>query len=116
MKPITSVIVGLIAIFLWGSSVIIAIAEIIVVRDLIMQLYALLLTWRGAVLDLHGTEFWAGVSLQNCVVLILAIGVLVFAVATGEYHARHVGTGFSRRLFAWTFIIEGSLFAITYFV
>lgn len=111
-KPLT----GLLTIALWLLSVGIAIAQIVVVRELVMRLYAFVLTLSGAVLDVHGTEFWAGVTLQNFLVLLLAIGVMIFAVATGEYHAKRIGTQRSWRLFAWTYLTQLLIFAIAYFV
>lgn len=107
---------GLLTIVLWLLSVGIAIAQIVVVRELVMRLYTFALTLSGAVLDVHGTEFWAGVSLQNFLVVLLAMGVVAFAVATGEYHAKRVGTPRSWRLFAWTYLTQLLIFAIAYFV
>ena len=76
-KPIA----GLLAISLWVISVAIAIAQIVVIRELVMRLYTFVLTLSGAVLDVHGAEFWAGVSLQNFLVVLLAMGVVAFVVA-----------------------------------
>ncbi|MFZ4659212.1 MAG: hypothetical protein ACOYNY_19520 [Caldilineaceae bacterium] len=111
-KPIA----GLLAIALWVISVAIAIAQIVVIRELVMRLYTFVLTLSGAVLDVHGAEFWAGVSLQNFLVVLLAMGVVAFVVATGEYHAKRVGTERSWRLFAWTYLTQLLIFAIAYFV
>lgn len=111
-KPVA----GLITIVLWLVSVGIAIAQIVVVRELVMRLYTFALTLSGAILDVHGTEFWAGVTLQNFLVVLLAMGVVAFAVATGEYHAKRVGTERSWRLFAWTYLTQLLISAIAYFV
>jgi hypothetical protein len=116
MTNFTKAASGLLATVLWIAAVVIAIAEIVMMRELLMRLYTWVLVRSGAVLDVYGTEFWAGVNLRNWIVVLLAIGVLVFAVATGEYHARHVGTRASWMLFAWTFLVQLLVFTIAYFV
>lgn len=109
-------VAGLVALALWLVSVGLAIGQIIIVRELIMSVYAFYLNLSGAVLDIHGTEFWAGVTLRNFIVLFLAIGVVIFAVATGEYHARHVGTRQSWKIFAWTFVVQFTILVLGYFI
>lgn len=110
-KPVA----GLLAVVLWLLSVGIAIVQIVVIRELVMRLYAYVLERSGAILDVHGTEFWAGVTLQNFLVVLLAIVVMAFAVATGEYHAKRVGTRQSWRLFVWTYMVQFTIFSIAYF-
>jgi hypothetical protein len=116
MQSLWKIPVGWLAALLWLASVALAMVEIVVVRELVMRFYALLVNWINPAAQRYGPEFWSALSLRNFVVLILALLVLIFAVATGEYHARRVGTRSSWKLFAWSFGVELAILLLAYFI
>jgi hypothetical protein len=107
--------VGLLAVILWLLSVGGAIVAIVFVRDLVLLIFALIVSRGGQNLQRLDNAFWSGAILSNVSVLILAVAVVIFAVATGEYHSRHVGTRQSWKVFGWTFAVELAIFLLAYF-
>ena len=113
---LTRVSVGGIATILWLVSVVVAIYEIMVVRDLLLRLYAWMRTGGQATGRAFGPDYWTSVSISNFTVLILAVLVVAVVVGTGEFHARNAGTRRSWKLFGWTFGIELLILVVAFFI
>jgi hypothetical protein len=103
---------GWLAGILWLVTVAIAIVEIVSVRDLVLRGYAWAVSWADPTRQPYDDAFWGGVTLSNLVVLLAAVVVVILAVGSGEYHAKHVGTRSSWLLFAWVFAIELAIFLL----
>ena len=59
-----------------------------------------------------GADVSEGVFGADVLVLLLAIGWVLFTFATGEFHRLHAGQARSWRLFAWTALVEAALFGL----
>lgn len=103
LKKLRNTGTGLLTTVLWLGSVVLGIFEIIILRSWVQSLYAMLFAMPA---QRYGQQYWDSVTLGNFTVLILGILAVVFFVGTGEYHARHLGSSGSRKLFAWTFGIQ----------
>jgi hypothetical protein len=97
---------------LWLVSVVVALVEIILVRDLVLSLFVYIVSEGGRFPRWVENAYWSGAMLSNIVVLILGVAVVVFAVATGEYHSRHAGAARSWRLFGWTFGVQLAIYLL----
>lgn len=107
---------GPLTVFLWLASVGVAIVEIVLVRDLVLSLFVFIVSEGGQFPRWVENAYGSGATLSHITVLILGIGVVVFAIATGEYHSRHAGTSRSWRLFGWTFGVQLAIFMLAYFL
>jgi hypothetical protein len=114
MQSLMRVSTGWLAGVLWLASVAFAIVEIIYVRDLVLRGYAWAVSWADPTRQPYDDAFWGGVTLGNLVVLLAAVVVVVLAVGSGEYHARHVGTRASWLMFVWVFAIEAGIFLLAW--
>jgi hypothetical protein len=114
MQSLVRVSAGWLAGMLWLASVAFAIIEIVFVRDLVLGGYAWAVSWVDPTRTPYDEAFWGGVTLSNLLVLLLALGVVVLAVGTGEFHAKHVGTRRSWLLFAWVFGVELGIFLLAW--
>ncbi|RIK44526.1 MAG: hypothetical protein DCC55_02350 [Chloroflexi bacterium] len=107
---------GPLALLLWLGSVGVAMVEIVVVRDLVLRLFVFIVSQGGQFPRRVENAYWSGATLSNIVVLILGVAVAIFAIATGEYHSRRVGTSQSWKLFGWTFAVQLAIFVLAYFL
>lgn len=114
MQLLARVSAGWLAGVLWLASVAFAIIEIVFVRNLVLRGYAWAVSWVDPTRQPYDDAFWGGVTLSNLVVLLAAVVVVVLAVGSGEYHAKHVGTRSSWRLFGWVFAIELAIFLLAW--
>ena len=101
---------------MWLASVVVAIVEIVYARDLVLQLYAWVVSWFDPTRQQHDSAYWVGATLSNVLVLLLALIVVALAVGSGEYHTKHWGTRRSWRLFAWVLGIELVIFLLALFL
>ena len=109
-----SVLIGSLAVLLWLLSVVVALYEIVPVRNALLSLYAWIATRGSAVPGQLASSYESAVFFGHIITIILAFVVVGVAVGAGEYHAKHVGDRRSWRLFAWIFGIELLIFTITY--
>lgn len=81
-----------VTLILWLASIALLIADIYFVRELFFAIYARFST------DAAVALLWG-----NIIVIVAAVLVVGFIIASGEYHRKHHGRPRSWRLFAWTF-------------
>ncbi len=81
-----------VTLILWLASIALLIADIYFVRELFFAIYARFST------DAAVALLWG-----NIIVIVAAVLVVGFIIASGEYHRKHHGKPRSWRLFAWTF-------------
>jgi hypothetical protein len=87
---------------LWLLTVVMGLFAIPALADSLLIIYSFLFGGRG----LYGATFWAGVTLRNLVILLLAILFVAVVIGGGEYHAAHFNERSSWRLFARTLAVE----------
>jgi len=93
----------MLAIILWLFTFVMGLESIYIVREL----YYLIRVRLGG--SVEQAELAVPV-----LVFFMALGFLIFIVASTEYHAKRVGRPESWRLFGWTIAVELSLFILYY--
>lgn len=79
---------------LYLATVAVGMLDVYFIRELFFVIYARLSQDNAPAL------FWSDV-----IVVLAAIGFVVFAIVTGEYHRKHYGERRSWRLFVWTLAV-----------
>ena len=108
---------------LWLVTAALGLWEIIVVRDMVLRIYARAVSptstasapsfWNPST---YGDSYWTGAALGNWVVFLMAVLWIVVAVGFGEYHYRHAGQPRSWRLFSWTIGIELFILVLAFLI
>lgn len=116
MQQARSALSGLITFALWLVSAALVFLVILVLRDLIVLLYA----W-GASEPVnpdiqYGSRYWLGLNISNFTTMILGVLGMAFVVGSGEYHYRHWGTSRSWRLLGWSLGTEAVILVLGWFV
>lgn len=96
---------GVLAFLLWITTVTIGLWEIVIIRGVLLRIYAR-----------FSSNYWPAVNLGNWTTFILAAVWLAFAVGSGEYHYRRAGQRSSWQLFAWSIAVELVILVLAYFV
>jgi len=107
---------GWAALALWVCTMVVGIFEISVLQDLVLRLYSWLASQDGLQLQRYGRSYWNSVTVGTATVMITTLLLVIFMIATGEYHYRHYGTRRSWRLFGWTVAIELAILGLAYLV
>ncbi|RPH60890.1 MAG: hypothetical protein EHM81_05365 [Chloroflexi bacterium] len=95
----------ILAVILWLVTIVLGLQAIYAVRDI----FSLILVSLGSSLaDVEHFAPW--------LVLILALILLVFIIATSEYHRKRIGQPASWRLFAWSIAVEASILILYYII
>jgi hypothetical protein len=105
------VIVPIVAFILWAVTVVLAFWHIVVVPDVLIQLYGRLVANMPQM-----SAYWTAVNLQNWVIFLLAVVFIAVVLGGGEYHYRHYGQSRSWKLLAWTIGIQLLILALPLFV
>jgi hypothetical protein len=101
----TKLITKLVVSFLWLGTIGLGLYQIVIVRGMVLRLYALF--W---------DDRWFATTLGNWSIVALAMGWIAFAFGTGEYHFRHVGERTSWRLLARSIAAEVAILMLALFV
>jgi hypothetical protein len=109
-----TILIGSLAVLLWLVSIVIALYEIVPVRNALLSLYVWIATRGSAAPGQLASSYESAVFFGQIITIALAFVVVGVAVGAGEYHAKHVGDRRSWRLFAWVFGIELLVFVTTY--
>ncbi|GAB4563816.1 MAG: hypothetical protein Kow0047_13030 [Anaerolineae bacterium] len=97
---------------LWLVTVVVAALEIMVVREIVLRIFALVMDLTVGIRERYGAPYWTGLTLGHFVVLICGLAWVAFTVGTGEYHYRHAGTTRSWRVLGWTIAIEAAIWGL----
>lgn len=97
-------LIGTLTFWLWLLTVGLGIAEVVVLVDLLLAGYSTVLGWLGVVTEDYGREYWTGFNIQTMGALVLGLGVLAMAVASGEVYLKHYGTA---KAWRWLGVIGG---------
>ena len=97
-------LIGTLTFLLWLLTVGLGIAEVVVLVDLLLAGYSTVLGWLGVVTEDYGREYWTGFNIQTMGALVLGLGVLAMAVASGEVYLKHYGTA---KAWRWLGVIGG---------
>lgn len=97
-------LIGTLTFLLWLLTVGLGIAEVVVLADLLLAGYSTVLGWLGVVTEDYGREYWTGFNIQTMGALVLGLGVLAMAVASGEVYLKHYGTA---KAWRWLGVIGG---------
>lgn len=102
----------LLAFVLWAATAALGIVEILVVRNMVLRVYARF--WADDVP--FGGDYWGSVALGNWLVFILAIVWIALVIGGGEYHFKYVGQQKSWKLFARTIAVQLSILVLALFI
>jgi len=105
---------GWATLILWVCTMAIGVYEISVLQDLVLQFYSWFASQDGLQLQRYGRSYWSSVTIGTATVMIVTLLLVIFMIATGEYHYRHYGTKRSWRLFGWTLAIESAILGLAY--
>jgi hypothetical protein len=101
----TTWIIKLVVGCLWLGTIGIGLYEIVILRGMVLRIYAV---------------FWSNrylaVTLGNWAIVAFAMVWIAFAFGTGEYHFRHVGERGSWRLLVISIAVEVAILLLTLFV
>ncbi len=101
---------------LWLLTVVLGIAEVVVLVDVLLAGYSAVLGWLGVVTEDYGREYWTGFNIQTIGALALGAGVLAMAVASGELYVKHCGTAKAWRWLGVILGVELLILGLGYFV
>jgi hypothetical protein len=97
---------------LWLGTSVLALYEIWLIRVMVIRVYARFMD--------DGTPFGAdyntAVAMGNWLVLALGVVWIALVIGGGEYHAKHVGTSKSWRVFARTIAVELAILVLAWFI
>lgn len=111
MRP-RSVLLAVLAFLLWIVTAAVGLWEIIIVRDMVLRVFARF--WGNR--EHFGTDYWVAVQLGQWTVVLLALVWIVLVIGSGEYHYRRLGQRSSWRLFGWTIAGELAILVLAYFI
>jgi uncharacterized membrane protein YjgN (DUF898 family) len=103
---------ALVAFVLWAVTSIVGLVEIYIIREMVLRVYSRFFSDERA----YGNDYWGGVALGNCLVVVLAILWIGLAIGAGEYHYKHLGEPRSWRLFARVIAVEVSILVLALFI
>jgi hypothetical protein len=103
---------ALLAFVLWAVTSIVGLVEIYIIREMVLRVYSRFFSDERA----YGNDYWGGVALGNCLVVVLAILWIGLAIGAGEYHYKHLGEPRSWRLFARVIAVEVSILVLALFI
>lgn len=109
-------LIGTLTFWLWLLTVGLGIAEVVVLVDLLLAGYSTVLGWLGVVTEDYGREYWTGFNIQTMGALVLGLGVLAMAVASGEVYLKHYGTAKAWRWLGVIGSVELLILGLGYFV
>jgi hypothetical protein len=107
--------IGILTAILWLGSVGLGMAAIPTVRDLLLTLYAWIVSGFGRYPNRVENAENAAWALSQGVILLLAIILLAYAVGSGEYLSRHLGQRGTWKLLGWAFAVEAIILLLAYF-
>jgi hypothetical protein len=97
---------------LWAFTAVLGMFEILVIRDMVLRVYARFFADDRA----YGTDYWGGVALGQVVVVILAIVWIGLVIGAAEYHYKYYGQRRSWRLFARVIGVELAILVLALFI
>ena len=100
------------AFVLWAATAALGLLEIHIVREMFFRVYARLFADEAA----YGSDYWGGLAVGNCLVVILAIVWIAVVIGGGEYHFKHVGKPKSWKLFGRTIAVQLSILILALFI
>jgi hypothetical protein len=101
------------AFVLWLGTAALGMWQIVLVRDIILSIYARL---AGGEATTFGLEYWRAHTLSTWIVFILAFVWIALVIGGGEYHYRHVGRSRSWKLFGWTIGAQLGILVLAFFL
>ena len=97
---------------LWAFTAALGMFEILVVRDMVLRVYARFFADDWA----YGDDYWGGVALGQVLVVILAIVWIGLIIGAAEYHYKYFGQPKSWRLFARVIGVELAVLVLAFFI
>lgn len=103
---------GLLAVALWLGTAALGLWEIVIIRDMVVRIFARLFSDGKA----YGQDYWGGVALGNWLVLILAIVWIAMVMGLGEYHFKHFGEPKSWKWFGRVIAVQLAILVLAFFI
>jgi len=100
------------AVVLWAGTSVLAFLEILIVREIVLRIYAHF----AAIGGFYGRAYGGGVGLSVGAVMAMGVVCVGIIIGGGEYHRNHLGQPKSWRLFGWTISAELSILLLALFV
>ena len=103
---------ALVTFILWAFTAILGLFEIVIIRDMVLRVYARFFASGQA----YGADYWGGVALGQVLVVILAIVWIGLVLGAAEYHYKHFGQPKSWRLFARVIAVQLAILVLAVFI
>lgn len=110
--PLGKIGTAVAAFVLWAITAILGMFEIVVIRDMVLRVYARFFGDDRA----FGADYWAGVALGQVLVVILAIVWIGLVIGAAEYHCKYFGQPKSWRLLARVIAVELAILVLALFI
>lgn len=110
--PFGKVGTAVVTVVLWAATAVLGLVEIIVVRHLVLRVYARFFADERA----YGADYWGSVALGQVLVVILAIVWIGLVMGGGEYHYKYFAQPRSWKLFARVIAVELSILVLALFI
>lgn len=107
--------IGLLTALLWLGSIGLGMAAIPAARDLLLTLYAWLVSGFGRYPNRVENAENAAWAINQIAILVLAVILLAWAVGSGEYLSRRLGQRGTWKLLAWGLGVEVVILLAAYF-
>mgnify|MGYP001828914564 CR=1 FL=1 len=103
---------GAMAFFLWAFTASLGLLEIVIIREMVLRVYARFWAGDGG----YGQSYWGGVAVGNWLAFILALVWIALVIGGGEYQYKNVGKSSSWRLFGRTIDVQLSILVLALFI
>ena len=100
------------AVVLWAGTSVLGFLEILIVREIVLRIYAHFAATGG----FYGRAYGGGVVLGVGAAMAMGVVCVGIIMGGGEYHRKHFGQPKSWRLFGWTISAELSILLLALFV
>ena len=100
------------AVVLWAGTSVLAFLEILIVREIVLRIYAHFAATGG----FYERAYGGGVILGVGAAMTMGVVCVGIIIGGGEYHLKNFGQPKSWRLFGWTIAVEVSIFALALFI
>jgi len=97
---------------LWAGTSVLAFLEILIVREIVLRIYAHFAATGG----FYERAYGGGVLLGVGAAMATGVACVGIIMGGGEYHRQHLGQPQSWRLFGWTISAELSILLLALFV
>ena len=110
--PSKSIGLRVLAVVLWVITSALGFLEILIVREIVLRVYAHFAATGG----FYGRDYGGGVLLGVGAAIAMGVVCVGIIIGGGEYHFRNFGQPNSWRLFGWTIAAEVAIVVLALFI